>query len=503
MVAAQHHLAAKAGADILAAGGNAVDAGVATALAIGGVEPWNSGIGGCGCMLVYVAAERRTHVVDFLTLAPKRLDPGRYPLTNRAAADNALFVWPTVAEERNRLGPEAIGVPGSIAGLALALERFGTMPWRDVIQPAIRIADAGLPVDWYTLLQIVAGGAELGNYPTSRETYLHGGLPPVANFAHAIPRLPLGRLADTLRRLADAGPADFYTGDIARSIVSDIQAAGGVLSLDDLASYRAAIVEPLAVEYRGATVHLIPGFTGGPTFARALRTLAMTLNPRQGLGAAAYQAYAEALSEAYQFRFEHLGHDGDPQLLGTTTHLSVVDEAGNMVTLTNTLLERFGSRVMLPGTGIMMNNGIMWFDPRPGRANSMAPGKRPLSNMCPVIATREGAGWFALGASGGRRIVPATFQLASFLIDFGLDLDAAYGTPRIDASGGDSVFCDRRLPPDVIEALKARMPVTLTENTVHPKMFANPQTVLRVDGRNSAAVTIHSPTAAVAVAGEA
>jgi gamma-glutamyltranspeptidase / glutathione hydrolase len=209
------------------------------------------------------------------------------------------------------------------------------------------------------------------------------------------------------------------------------------------------------------------------------------------------------LSEAYQFRFEHLGHDGDPQLLGTTTHLSVVDEAGNMVSLTNTLLERFGSRVMLPGTGIMMNNGIMWFDPRPGRPNSLAPGRRPLSNMCPVIATREGAGWFALGASGGRRIVPAVFQLTSFLIDFGLDLDAAYGTPRIDASGGEAVFVDRRLPCDVIQALGARMAVTETEHTVHPKMFANPQTVLRAGGRNSAAVTIHSPTAAVAVAGEA
>jgi gamma-glutamyltranspeptidase/glutathione hydrolase len=150
-----------------------------------------------------------------------------------------------------------------------------------------------------------------------------------------------------------------------------------------------------------------------------------------------------------------------------------------MVSLTQTLLSLFGSKVVSPQTGILLNNGIMWFDPRPGRPNSMAPGKRPLANMCPIVATRGGAPWLALGGSGGRRILPAVLQIASLLIDGGLDLEEAFHEPRIDVSGEPYVTADRRLAPEVLAALAGRFEVRSVAHTLHPNLFACPSAVLR------------------------
>ena len=150
-----------------------------------------------------------------------------------------------------------------------------------------------------------------------------------------------------------------------------------------------------------------------------------------------------------------------------------------MVALTQTLLSVFGSKVVLPSTGVLMNNGIMWFDPRPGSPNSLAPGKRPLTNMCPTIARRDGKAWFAIGASGGRKILPAVFQISSFLIDHGMTLENAFHQPRIDASGGDTVGVDPRLPDAIRSALAEKFPVSETELVVYPTNFACPSAVFR------------------------
>ena len=173
-----------------------------------------------------------------------------------------------------------------------------------------------------------------------------------------------------------------------------------------------------------------------------------------------------------------------------TTHLSVVDRDGNMVALTNTLLERFGSRMVLPETGVLMNNGMFWFDPRPGQANSLEAGKRPLANMCPVLATKNGKPWFALGASGGRRIVPAVFQLTSLLTDFGLSLDHAYQVPRLDVSGEAGILADHRLNPAILDALAARFDVTLTYDSAGMEEFAKPQAVLQDGDQQWGAVAL-------------
>ncbi len=264
-----------------------------------------------------------------------------------------------------------------------------------------------------------------------------------------------------------------------------------------MAHYQARVLAPLAFDYRGVRLHAAPGLTGGPTFARALATLAGRMSGAVLAypDAASFIGYAEALREAFAHRLMTLGHAAPAP--SNTTHLSVVDRDGNMVALTNTLLSRFGSKVVLPRSGIVMNNAMMWFDPVPGRANSIAPGKRPLANMCPVVATENGAPLLALGACGGRRIIPAVTQLASFLIDFHLPLESAFNTPRLDASTA-AILCDARLGPEIIAALAARFPVEVVDEAVYPSPFAVPSAVMRdrAAGRNSGMTHVHSPAAA-------
>ena len=171
-----------------------------------------------------------------------------------------------------------------------------------------------------------------------------------------------------------------------------------------------------------------------------------------------------------------------------------------MVALTTTLLSSMGSRVMLPNTGILMNNGVMWFDPQPGRPNLIGPGKRALTNMCPIVVAREGQPWFAAGASGGRRILGAVLQMASFIIDFGMDPQAAGHHPRVDVNGGERIGLDRRLAAGIVERLSAQPGATLVEHTVFPARFACPNLVLRGDdGMNHGISDVMSPwSAAVA-----
>jgi len=476
IVATQNRIAGEAGARILEAGGNAVDAAVATGFALAAVEPWNSGLGGVGFMLVYLAKENRVEVVDFGPVSPRGLDPADYPLTGGVTRD--LFSWPTVRDDRNVHGPLSMAVPGHVDGLGLALEQFGRKKLAEVMQPAIELADQGMAVDWYLTLKVATMARELARYQTTRDIWLPHGLPPVTAADAPLGRLKLTGLADTLRRLAHAGRRDFYEGRIASDIINDIKGLGGILGADDLKNYRARIVAPLETDYRGARIALAPGLTAGPSMLRALSALGDTRFNAGGPHADAFIAYAKVLRDAYAERLQTMGETSDRRDPSTTTHLNVIDCHGNMVALTQTLLSVFGSKVVLPTTGILMTNGIMWFDPRPGLPNSLAPNKRPLTNMCPLIARRDnGKPWFAIGASGGRRIFPAVFQISSFLIDHGMTLEDAFHQPRIDASGGDAVGVDPRLPEPVRKALAEKYPVDKTELVVYPTNFACPSAV--------------------------
>jgi gamma-glutamyltranspeptidase/glutathione hydrolase len=305
-------------------------------------------------------------------------------------------------------------------------------------------------------------------------------------------------LAETLEHLAEAGPDDFYQGEIARSIIGDARAAGSALSVEDLAWCGARILPALDIPYHGVRFQTAPGMTAGPTLARILAQLE---EKRFGStpDAVYFEALVGALQEAYADRLQKAG-DVETGSLTSTTHITATDRQGGIAALTTTLLSAFGSRFVLPGTGILMNNGVMWFDPRPGRPNSIAPGKRALTNMCPVVVARDGRPWFGVGASGGRRILAAVLQLASFVVDFGMTPSAAGHHPRIDVSGGDRLSIDRRLPTPILEKFSTLPGVTLVEHTAFPSRFACPNLVLRdADGRNHGITDVMSPwSAAVA-----
>ncbi|HEX2116567.1 MAG TPA: gamma-glutamyltransferase, partial [Alphaproteobacteria bacterium] len=388
-----------------------------------------------------------------------------------------------------------------VDGLGLAHERFGKLPWTTVLAPAIEHAERGMPVDWFATLRVAMTARELARYPTTAPVWLPGGFPAVTPPGAEPTRVRVPNLADTMRRLAVAGRRDLYEGALAKKLIADFANVGSVVEADDLTSYQARLVEPLAFRHGDATVLTADGLTAGPTLAKALERVALAKLTGAAPGADAFVAYAEGLHAAYEERFATMGDVREPVEPACTTHLNVIDREGNVVALTQTLLSVFGSKVLMPETGVLMNNGIMWFDPRPGRRNSIGANKRPLSNMCPAIATRDGAPWFAIGASGGRKIVSAVAQLISFLTDFRMDLETAFHQPRIDVSGETKIRIDTRLADDVADAVAARYPSHRAEHTVLPVNYACPCAIqIGPDGERTGITDVMTPGSGAAVA---
>jgi gamma-glutamyltranspeptidase/glutathione hydrolase len=499
IVAAQSRRAAEVGAEVLAAGGDCVDAVVATTFALGTLEPWMSGMGGGGAMVLYRARDNRYEVIDYGMRAPNSLRIEDYPLTEGAASD--IFPWPRVKDDRNLQGPGSIAVPGVVAGMEEAHRRHAKMPWKELLAPGAKLAGEGLLVDWWTTLMISSAAMDLRRYPASATAYLQDGLPPNPQWGiKSVVRMPQGRLKATLEQLAARGPRDFYEGEIARSMSADIKAAGGALSVEDLAAFRAHHREPLKIPYRGGKVFATPELTAGPTLASTLRRLQEKLSPGRAPDAAAYAEYALALQAAYRERLSDMGDADGRRALGAehlapacTTHFAVIDKDGNMAAVTQTLLSTFGSKFVTPSTGITMNNGIMWFDPTTGVPNSLAAGKRCLTNYTPVLAETSDGRRMAAGASGGRRILPAVTQLLSFVMDFGMDLDAAIHQPRIDASEGAVVIGDVRLPVPVHDALRSRFDYEQARIQTFPMKFACPSVVMRQGMTNFGATESAQP----------
>jgi gamma-glutamyltranspeptidase / glutathione hydrolase len=471
VVAAQNQKAADVGAAVLRAGGNAVDAAIATAFALAALEPWMSGLGGSGFMVVWDARQKRGHVIDFGTISAQAVDPADYPLTGRTGAD--LFGWPEVEANRNLVGYPAISVPGQPEGMRAAHERFATRPWAELLAPAVDLATEGIEVDWFTSLIVATAAADLARFPASRAWFLPGGFPPVPEWGGTTARLSNTALAAALAALQDRGARDFYEGALADAVVEDLQAGGSRIRKTDMSTYRARLLEPLELDYARRRFLLAGGLTAGPTLADALGRLEGRLRPTPD--AAAFAAYAEALAAATAVRLDTMGEAR--AAAECTTHLSLIDRDGNMVALTQTLLSLFGSKAVLPQTGILMNNGINWFDPRPGRPNSLAPGKRPLSNMLPVLGLDGEQPWLALGASGGRRILPAILQLISFQADFGFDIEAAFQAPRIDTSLPGEVALNPRLAPEIKAELARRFTVRERPPAPYPLGYACPSAV--------------------------
>ncbi len=396
----------------------------------------------------------------------------------------------------NTVGAKAVVAPTQPAGLALAHKLYGTKRWRDLLAPAVKLAEDGIVIDWHTTLVIAAAMQDLANDPGAKGRFLPGGVPPVAPAAvEPVPvkRLPMTDLAKTLRAIQQDGAEALYEGALARAIADDIQAMGGYVSTDDLAAVAPRQVAPLEIPYRDRTIHVLPELTGGPTLWVAFNDLAKRRKrPEAKPNAKTFLAYAAAMRTAWEDRFKRMGDAGERTAPTSTTHLSVVDRDGNMVALTQTLLSLFGARIVLPRTGILMNNGMNWFDPVPGGPNSIAPDRRGLSNYVPSVMTGGGS-VMAVGGCGGRRILPAVFQLLAMSVDFGFDLEQSFHEPRIDVSGLEVVVADRRMPQKTIDALADVYKTVVAEPVEYPFPYTIAGAVRRVRGQNEGATEPQHP----------
>lgn len=524
MVAAKHPLAVQAGLDMMSKGGNAIDAAVATGFAIGVVEPWMSGVGGVGFMTIQMADGRRT-VIDYFGRAPGAATADMYTLEE---GDNQTTVgFGGVKDQANAFGPLSILVPGMVAGMCHALKKYGTMDLEDVLQPAIQFAEEGFPVDWLRGMLIASQQSTIARDDETARIFLENGSPPAPLFGTEPPRIKQPELAETLRTIAAQGPDGFYKGDVAQKIANHVQKLGGILTAEDMAGFEPVEVDPLVVNYRDVELLLLPYQAGGVNTGEALQILnGLDLRSTGFNSAATLHKIAEASRRGYADRNAYIG---DPDTVdtdwarlnseayaaerraeidlqkatpvspgsgisqqfgpgadpgnkdeGCTTHYSVVDGDGNIVSVTQTLTLIFGSTVTVPGTGVMMNDSMNLFDPVPGRANSIAPGKRPASSMAHAIAVRDGVPILGVGAPGGRRIMDTCMQMVLDVIEFGMDIQEACEAPLIDCSSG-TLLADERVGPETIEQLRAMgHSVTPAEVTFAPRAFASP-TGVQVD----------------------
>lgn len=491
IVVSHNRVASEIGARVLAAGGHAIDAAVAASFAIGVLEPWMSGIGGTGLMLVRDAAKDAVTAYDFGARAPAALNPEDYPLMEGSGGD--LFGWPRVKDDRNLRGASSVVAPTVVAGIAEAHKHHGRRPWRDLVVPAVDLATEGPVVDWHTTLMIARCVRELSGDPGCASVYVPQGIPSAAIAATGpdAVRLPNPALARSLKAIAEQGPVALYGGSVGAALLADLKAGGGVHAEVDLLRASEVRMPPVRTMRLGDyTLHASSRLNGGPTVLDALTTMRERWSGGI-IDAQAWCSIAAGLQAAWTKRFATMGDAVEIAAGGSTTHINVVDRDGNMVTLTQTLLSLFGSQFLSPQTGILLNNAINWFDPRPGGPNSLAPGRQALSNYAPMIMTGA-ADAVAAGGAGGRKILPAVMQLLMMMAN-GISLDDAIHAPRIDVSGGDLVVADYRLPNDVKTALAAEFPTAQAERTVFPYHFTIASAVRRTGGMNEGGTEPHQP----------
>ena len=466
MVSAQERLAAEVGRDIMVQGGNAVDAGVAVAFALAVTLPRAGNIGGGGFMLVHDAESGQTHAIDYREAAPAG-----------AARDMFLDETGEADSDKSLYSGAASGVPGTVAGMKLALDNHGSMAWADVIAPAIRLAEQGITVTPDLADSLEAERAALTKYSSTARIFFK----PDGSGYRPGERLVQADLAATLKAIAAQGPDGLYKGAVADKIARAVQGAGGPMTAADLAAYKPVLREPVRGSYRGhEIVSMPPPSSGGVHLIQILN--ALEGYPIGALGhntAETIHLMAEAMKLAYADRSEYLGDpdfvdvpvdaltskdyaaqmrsrisadfatpsgmigpgDLTPYESDQTTHFSVVDKAGNAVSNTYTINLNYGSGLVAEGTGVLMNNEMDDFSAKPGvpnafglvggDANAVAPGKRPLSSMTPTIVLKDGKTWLVTGSPGGARIITTVLQVVMNMIDHGMNVAEASTAPRV------------------------------------------------------------------------
>jgi len=464
MVSSASRLASEVGAETLRNGGNAVDAAVATAFALAVTWPSAGNIGGGG-FLVYHGEDGHATTFDFREKAPLAASEGMY-----------LGVDGQVVNNSNHFGPLAVGVPGTVAGLWKAHRALGSLPWADLVEPAVRLAREGIPIT-HTLQQSFARSAgRFRQHPSSAAVFLKAD----DSLYQLDDNWTQPDLAATLELIRDNGRDGFYAGENAQRLAGFMRDIGGLITEEDLALYEAVEREPIRGNYRGfEVISMPPPSSGGVVLVEMLNILEGFDLAAMGHNSAAYlHVLTETMRRAYADRAEHLGdpdfNEGMPverlisknyaaQLRGTidleqasssdperfagayeseeTTHFSVVDSAGNMVSLTYTLEFGYGSAIVVEGGGYLLNNEMGDFNAIPGLTdangrigtppNRIRPGKRPLSSMTPTIVARDGLPLFAVGSPGGKTIINTVLQTVLNIIDHDYNIAESIEAPRI------------------------------------------------------------------------
>lgn len=471
VVTSQHFIAAEAGAAVLRAGGNAVDAAVTAAFTLQTVEPWMTSLAACGYMMI-AQPDGTVETIEFTGRVPSSFDADFY---RPDPAIKTFIGHPASVENRNVDGFTAAVVPGCVRGFAEALQRHGTIGFGDALAPAIAQAAKGLSVDWHTTLAIAIAASGLAKDEGASAVFMPGGHPPEPGSV-----LPMPALLETLQTLAAEGPEALYGGSIGQRFIADLKAGGSFMTLDDLADYEALIYPARSMALQDKIVH-VPGETSaGQRLLDALSFFDCKRGPGP-VDAGFFVSMSQSLWEAFSAHRRRL-NPAETTNKTSTTQVNAVDGEGRMVAITFTLLNRFGARALSPSTGILLNNGMSWFDPTPGRANSLAPRAYAPSNMCPVILTDKEGTFAAYGAAGGNQIVPSLAQLTGMIVHAGMDVEDAMNTPRMTTGPHNDIIVNVDMPPDQIEALSRIAKVRPAAQLVFPRPFAAPGMIGRRDG---------------------
>jgi gamma-glutamyltranspeptidase/glutathione hydrolase len=483
MVVSGSPIASDIGRDILRRGGNAVDAAVALGFALAVVHPEAGNIGGGGFMIIRTH-NGRVQALDYRETAP---------------AGASRDMYRTAGEDASVTGHLSAGVPGAVAGLTEAHRRFGRLPFAEVIEPAIYLANQGFVIDEYRSLSIAEDRARLLLFPASRATFLPADEAPAPGSTFLQPEL-----AATLEAIRDSGAAGFYRGWVADLIVAEMERGRGLITREDLRQYQAIWRDPIQLSYRGYTIYSMPpASSGGITLGQILNIME-GYRPLPSFGSAALMhREAEAMRRAFTDRNTHLG---DPRFVrnpverllskryadelrrqigeqasatpvegsgpvggSSTTHYSVVDAEGNAVSCTTTLNNSYGSAVTVTGAGFLLNDEMDDFATAPGEpnmyglvqgeANAIAPGKRMLSAMTPTIVVDSTGGlYMVVGTPGGPKIITMVYHVISNVIDHNMSLPDAITAPRMHHQGlPDSLQVETDgFLPEMLDSLRAR-----------------------------------------------
>ena len=466
VVVTNHPLASAAGVQVLAGGGNAFDAAVASLFALTVVEPMMVSMFGAGFFVYRDGATGEVGTLDNYAVAPKAATETMYTPVEHRRPDQ--YIFETVGR-RNMVGHLGVAAPGALKGWEHMLKEHGGLSLREAMTPAVRLARDGYRATSYLAHMVEFTAKDLAQYKETAKTFLPGGKPLNAGDPVRMPEY-----AETLEAVARLGSDQLYKGDLGRAIVEDMEESGGVLSMADLKDYKVYERPPVTGIYRGRyrVASMAPGSSGGTHIVQMLNMLERFDVAGMGFGSPEYtHLFAEVLKIAFADRQRYMGDPwrvpvpvegltskayaemrageisdrartyafGDPleyqNESGSTTHISVMDDRGNVVAATQTLFSVFGSCVTAPGTGMLLNNCMGLFDPRPGRANSVAGGKRMLSSMAPTIVLRDERPFLCIGSPGGTRIFPAICQALVNVIDFGMSIQQAVEAPRVWTMG--------------------------------------------------------------------